>query len=111
MPSECLSMRQQWFAHARLLVAHLTRSRRAFSRNAHHPGSLPAQLPVVWAPRLHGEPGGPYLHRWHSTVCAGDLLRHHHSPFWTHGLPTYGDRLCRAWAGFDLVAQDEIGAG
>ena len=39
MPSECLSMRQQWFAHARLLVAHLTRSRRAFSRNAHHPGS------------------------------------------------------------------------
>ena len=28
-------------------------------RNAHHPGSLPAQLAVVWAPRLHGEPGGP----------------------------------------------------
>ena len=27
-------MRQQWFAHARLLVAHLTRSRRAF------PGTL-----------------------------------------------------------------------
>jgi hypothetical protein len=29
---------------------------------------------VVWAPRLHGEPGGPNLHHWHSTVRAGDLL-------------------------------------
>ena len=29
------------------------------SRNAHHDGSLPPQLPVVWALRLHGEPGGP----------------------------------------------------
>jgi hypothetical protein len=28
-------------------------------RNAHHSGSLPAQLAVVWALRLHGEPGGP----------------------------------------------------
>src|SRR5262249_23641749 len=52
MPSECLSMRQQWFAHARLLVAHLTRSRRPFPRNAPPPGFYPAQLPVVWAPRL-----------------------------------------------------------
>src|SRR5260370_8759838 len=39
MPSECLSMRQQWFAHARLLVAHLTRSR---------PGLFPERSP----PRL-----------------------------------------------------------
>jgi hypothetical protein len=39
MSSELLSMRQQWFTHVRLLVAHLTRSRRAFSRNAHHDGS------------------------------------------------------------------------
>ena len=33
--------------------------------------------------RLHGEPGGPNLHHWHSTVRAGDLL-HRHSPFRTH---------------------------
>ena len=29
-------------------------------RDAHHNGSLPPQLPLVWAPRLHGEPGGPH---------------------------------------------------
>jgi len=34
MPIWCLSMRQQWFTHVRLLVAHLTRSCRAF------PGTL-----------------------------------------------------------------------
>jgi hypothetical protein len=39
MPSFRLSMRQQWFTHVRLLVAYLTRWQRAFSRNAHHPGS------------------------------------------------------------------------
>ena len=39
MPSLFLSMRQQWFTHVRLPVAHLTRSCRAFSRNAHHGGS------------------------------------------------------------------------
>src|SRR5680860_329878 len=39
MPSLFFSMRQQWFTHVRLLVAHLTRSRRAFSRHAHHDGS------------------------------------------------------------------------
>ena len=33
-----VSMRQQWFTHVRLLVAHLTRSR-AFSAVASHPGS------------------------------------------------------------------------
>ena len=86
-PSELLSMRLQWFTHVRLLVAHLTRSCRVFSRNAHHDGSLPPQLPVVWTPRLHGEPGGPYLHHWHSTVRAGDLLHRHHVPFRTHDLP------------------------
>ena len=86
MPSELLSMRQQWFTHVRLLVPHLTRSRRAFSRDAHHDGSLPPQLPVVWAPRLHGEPGGPNLHHWHSTVRADDLLHRQHFPFRTHDL-------------------------
>jgi hypothetical protein len=31
VPSFRLSMRQQWFTHVRLLVAHLTRCQRAFS--------------------------------------------------------------------------------
>ncbi len=35
----CFSMRQQWFTHVRLLVAHLTRWLRAFSAVASHPGS------------------------------------------------------------------------
>ena len=39
MPSFRLTMRQQWFTPVRLLAAHLTRSRQAFCRNAHHPGS------------------------------------------------------------------------
>jgi hypothetical protein len=34
-----VSMRQQWFTHVRLLIAHLTRSRRAFSTVASHPDS------------------------------------------------------------------------
>jgi pimeloyl-ACP methyl ester carboxylesterase len=34
-----VSTRHQWFALARLLDPHLARSRRAFSRNAQHPGS------------------------------------------------------------------------
>src|SRR4051794_4276355 len=34
-----LSTRHQWFAHARLPDPHLTRSRRAFSHDAQHPGS------------------------------------------------------------------------
>lgn len=33
------SMRQQWFTHVRHLVANLTRSSRAFSAVASHPGS------------------------------------------------------------------------
>ena len=35
-------------------------------------------------PTCIGEPGGPNLHHWHSTVRAGDLLHRLHSPFRTH---------------------------
>src|SRR5260221_4300763 len=111
MPSKCFSWRQQWSPQARLLAAPLTRSRRPFPRTAPPPGFFPAQLPVFWPPRLHGEPGGPNLHHWHSTVRAGDLLRHHHSPFWTHGLLTWSKRSCSAVVFFDLVLQGEPGAG
>src|SRR5665213_1989483 len=38
MSSFTFSMRQQWFTHVRLLVAHLTRWLRAFSAVASHPG-------------------------------------------------------------------------
>jgi hypothetical protein len=54
-----ISMRQQWFTHVRLLVAHLPCSWQGFCRNAHHPGSQPAQLAVVWALRLRDEPERP----------------------------------------------------
>lgn len=74
-----LSMRQQWFNHVRLLVAHLTRVR----------GPSPQRSP----PRLLtdaacGGLGSPparrtrrtYLHHWHSTARVNDLLHRHHSP-------------------------------
>jgi len=54
-----LSTRSRWFTSVRLSEPYLTRSRRAVSGHAHHPGSLPKQLPVVWslpcqpAPRGH----------------------------------------------------------
>src|SRR5262249_32936666 len=44
------------------------------SRNAHHPGSQPAQLAVVWAPRLHGEPRVRDLHRSLSPGRSGSCL-------------------------------------
>jgi PEP-CTERM motif len=44
-----LSTRSRWFTAVRLSEPYLTRSRRAVSGNAHHPGSLPEQLPVVWS--------------------------------------------------------------
>ena len=34
-----VSMRQQWFTHVRLLIAHPPRSQRDVNRSAHHPGS------------------------------------------------------------------------
>jgi len=52
-------MRQQWFNHVRLLVAHLTRCQRAVSVIASHSGIDRRDITVVWTPRLPGEPGGP----------------------------------------------------
>ena len=39
-------------------IRHLTRSRRAVSRDAHHPGSLPEQLKVVWSLPCRPAPRG-----------------------------------------------------
>lgn len=52
-------MRQQWFTHVRLLVAHLTRWLRALSAVASTPALDRHDTAVVWVLRLHGEPGGP----------------------------------------------------
>ena len=47
------------FTFVRLHGSHLTQSSRAFCRNAHHQGSLPQQLAVVWSLLLQADSGGP----------------------------------------------------
>jgi len=53
------TLRQQWFTHVRLLCRTPDPLPAGLFRNAHNPGSLPAQLAVVWDLRLLGDPGGP----------------------------------------------------
>src|SRR6266508_1476013 len=53
-----LSTRSRWFTAVRLSEPYLTRSRRAVSGHAHHPGSLPEQLPVVWSLLCQPAPRG-----------------------------------------------------
>ena len=60
-------------------------------RNAHHTGSLPAQLAVVWALRLHGEPGGPTSITSTARFRHTDLLHQRPSTFRTHSRPTRRD--------------------
>ena len=59
MPSLFLTMRQQWFTHVRLLVAHLTRWLRAFPQSLPTPALDRHDTAAVWDLRLYGEPGGP----------------------------------------------------
>ena len=58
-PFKGISTRLQRFTFVRLQGPHLTQSRCAFSRNAHHQDSLPQQLAVVWSPLLTAGSGGP----------------------------------------------------
>ena len=53
-----LSTRSRWFTNVRLSNPHLTRSCRAVSLDAHHPGSLPEQLTVVWSLPCRPTPRG-----------------------------------------------------
>jgi hypothetical protein len=54
-----LTTRHQRFTHVRLPETHLTEYPSAFSHNAHHQGSLPSQLGVVWNLLLQADSGGP----------------------------------------------------
>ena len=49
----------QWFTHVRLLVTHLTRSRRAFSATLTTPALNRRSLRWFGLPTCIGEPGGP----------------------------------------------------
>lgn len=53
-----LSTRLRWFTSVRLSDPQLTRSCRAVSNDAHHPGSLPEQLTVVWSLPCQPAPRG-----------------------------------------------------
>ena len=59
MSSFTFSMRQQWFTHVRLLVAHLTRCCGPSPQSLPTPALDRHDTAVVWDLRLHGEPGGP----------------------------------------------------
>src|SRR6266550_992457 len=54
-----ISTLQQGFGFTRLHDPHLTQSLPRLFRDAHHPGSLPAQLAVVCCLLLQGDSGGP----------------------------------------------------
>src|SRR5688572_5356600 len=56
-----LSTRLRWFIRFVSTGPHLMRSRRTFSRDAHHPDSLPEQLTVVWSLPLPVGSEGPSL--------------------------------------------------
>jgi hypothetical protein len=56
---EYVTTRHQRFTRVRLLKTHLTEWLSAFSSNAHHTGSLPLQLVVVWSLPLQAGSGGP----------------------------------------------------
>jgi hypothetical protein len=62
-----ISTLRQGFGFTRLHDPHLTQSPLRLFRDAHHPGSLPAQLAVVCCLLLQGDSGGPFLHLLHST--------------------------------------------
>jgi hypothetical protein len=70
-----LTTRHQRFTHVRLLETHLTEYPSAFSNNAHHQGSLPSQLGVVWNLLLQADSGGP------SPISDKAFTAHNLSPF------------------------------
>ena len=82
-PSFRLSMRQQWFTHVRLLVAHLTGSRPAFSATLTTPALNRRSLRWFGIPACTANPEGlpPSLTQHGSCWW---LLPHLHSPFRTH---------------------------
>jgi len=55
------STRHERFTFVRLPDSHLTGSCPAFCLNAHHNGSLPLQLKVVWSQLLQADSEGPSL--------------------------------------------------
>jgi hypothetical protein len=62
-----ISTLPQGFGFTRLHDPHLTQSQPRLFCDAHHPGSLPAQLTVVCCLLLQSDSGGPFLHLLHST--------------------------------------------
>ena len=97
--SEFVSMRQQWFTHVRLLVAHLTRSCRAFSETLTTTALDRRSFRWFGLSACTASPEGrpPSLAQHGSCWW---LLRHHHSPFRTHDL--HKRQLHRVLAGQEL---------
>src|SRR5680860_149257 len=74
-------MRQQWFTHVRLPVAHLTRSRRAFPATLTTTALDRRSIRWFGLPACTASPEGQTSITGTAQVCAGDLLHHHHAPF------------------------------
>jgi hypothetical protein len=73
-PLEFVTTRHQRFAHARLPDPHLTRSRHAFSRSAHHERHLTDAACGGLEPPPAGRPRRTYLHLSHSTASDGSYM-------------------------------------
>jgi hypothetical protein len=73
-PLKFLTTRHQRFALARLPDPHLTRSRRAFSRSAHHERHLTAAACGGLGPPPAERPRRTYLHLLHSTASRSSYI-------------------------------------
>jgi len=78
-------MRQQWFTHVRLLVAHLTRSCRAFSATLTTSALDRRSLRWFGLSACTASPEGHPPSLAQHGLC-WRLLHRHHVPFRTHGL-------------------------
>ena len=77
-----LSTRFRWFIRFVSRRPHLTRSCHAFCRDAHHPGSLPEQLTVVWSLPLPAGSEGPSLIPCAARLLLGDHVGLPSAPSW-----------------------------
>ena len=77
-----LSTRSRWFIRFVSTGPYLTRSCRAFSRDAHHHGSLPQQLTVVCSLPLPAGSEGPSLIPCAARLRSGDRLGLLSAPTW-----------------------------
>ena len=104
-----LSTRNRWFMLFVSAGPHLMLSRSTFCRDAHHPGSLPEQLTVVWSLPLPGGSEGPSLIPCVARLRLGghdDLLS---APSWRTVVSVPYEFVAAPLQFFVQVVQDDVG--